>query len=59
MSPRRLIKRNWTQYNKETLIILLREIEWELASDTVQGCWDEFENKLVKIVDEVVPMEVF
>ena len=55
------IKRNWTQYNKEQLIINLRSIDWTIKSDDVQGCWNEIENKLINVIDDddIAPLEKF
>jgi hypothetical protein len=56
IKPIILVKQNCSKYNKETVTHHLREIDWELGSDSVQGCWDEFEHKVVKVVDVVAPM---
>jgi hypothetical protein len=34
-------------------------VSWDLRSDSVQGVWNEFENKLVNAVDELVPTKEF
>jgi hypothetical protein len=47
------IKRNWMRYEKELLLEELREVDWNIASDGVQGCWNEIENILIKIVDKL------
>ena len=59
IKPTILIKRNWSNYKKESLVRGLKGINWDLVSDTVQGCWDEFENKLVRVVDVVAPLVEF
>ena len=59
IKPSIIIKRNWTNYKKETLTRCLKEINWGLTSDSVQGCWDEFENKLIRVVDVVAPLVEF
>jgi hypothetical protein len=53
------IKINWMRYEKELLLELLREVDWNIASDGVQGCWNKIENKLIKIVDKLAPLQEF
>jgi hypothetical protein len=51
------IKRNWIHYNKEQLIVNLRCIDWTIKSEDVQGCWNEIENKLIKVVDSIALLQ--
>ena len=53
------IKRNWMLYTKEKLLQALMSEDWLLHSDDVQGCWNEMENKLIKIVDKLAPLQEF
>ena len=53
------VKRSWTKYNKTVLCHLLREEDWSIQSDTVQGTWNIIENKIVKIVDKLAPEVTF
>jgi hypothetical protein len=54
-----LFKRSWCNYDKSLLCEKLRSVNWEMFSDSVQGVWNEFENKLINIVDEIVPIKEF
>ncbi len=38
---------------------MLRSENWDLQSDSVQDCWNEFESKLVKMVNMIVPLTEF
>ena len=49
------IKRSWLKYTKAALCTMLEEEEWNEVSDTVQGTWNIIENKIVRIVDKLVP----
>jgi hypothetical protein len=49
------IRRSWKNYSKTALCEMLANEDWSCESDTVQGTWDIFENKLVRITDKIVP----
>jgi hypothetical protein len=49
------IRRSWKNYSKTALCRLLANEDWSCESDTVQGTWNVFENKLVRIIDTIVP----
>jgi hypothetical protein len=51
-------RRTWKQYNKERLIHMLSDVDWNIEEDTVQGFWNTFENKLINIVDTIIPMKI-
>ena len=53
------INRDWRKYSKEVLLNELELIEWDLEVNNVQNMWDEFESKLVKVVDKIVPLTRF
>ena len=53
------INRNWKNYNKLNLCVELGKVDWQLRSDSVQDCWNEFESKLVEVVDKIVPLTEF
>jgi hypothetical protein len=53
------IRRNWCNYSKTNLCDMLRSEDWALNRDSVQDCWNEFEYKLIKIVDTIVPLTDF
>ena len=50
-------KRNWKLYSKENLIRKLSTENWEIKKDSVQSYWNEFESKLVEIIDELAPFQ--
>ena len=37
----------------------LASVDWNIGKDNVQDFWNVFENKLIKIVDEIVQMTQF
>ena len=53
------MKRDWRKYSKEVLLGELALIEWITDVNNVQNLWDEFESKLVKVVDKLVPLTAF
>ncbi len=52
-------RRNWKFYNKSLLCQKLREVDWNCSADSVQSCWNDFENKLLKVIDDLVPITEF
>jgi hypothetical protein len=52
-------KRSWCKYSKNELCDKLSEENWDLHSETVQSCWDAIENKIIKIVDLLIPITPF
>ena len=52
-------RRSWQNYSKDNLLNLLKETDWSTHADTVQATWDIFENKLINIVDNLVPETKF
>ena len=57
--PAESIRRDWRNYSKEVLCSKLGVVDWVLDITDVQEYWNVFENKLVCIVDEVVPLVKF
>ena len=53
------MKRDWRKYSKEALLDELALIDWNTNVNNVQNLWDEFESKLVKVVDKIVPLTAF
>jgi endonuclease/exonuclease/phosphatase family metal-dependent hydrolase len=49
-------RRNWKHYNNVCLLLMLAEINWDITDDMVQGFWNSFENKLIGVVDSLIPM---
>ena len=52
-------RRNWKNYNKDKLCEMLGDINWDIDDDSVQCYWNTFENKLIGVVDAIVPMTKF
>ena len=57
--PESVLRRDWRHYSGEILNIKLNQVNWDLDIDDVQGFWNEFESKVIKIVDEIVPLKEF
>ena len=49
-------KRDWRFYSKEILYEKLCSVDWNINIDTVQEFWNEFEFKLISIIDDIVPL---
>ena len=54
-----LMKRNWHFYTKEKLLEALAPVNFHFETDQVQSFWDKFENSLLPIIDNLVPMVPF
>ena len=55
--PNKIVyRRCWKKYNKESLLAILSTVDWSSTDDTVQGFWNSFENKLINVVDSIIPM---
>ena len=52
-------RRNWMFYDSSRLCQKLSDVDWSCNADSVQTCWNDFENKLLKVVDELVPITQF
>ena len=53
------ICRDWRNYSKDLLCDKLSNINWDIDVCEVQQFWNVFENLLIKVIDEIVPMTVF
>ena len=51
------IVRNWSNYNKEKLIQLLKGINWEIDCLEVQYFNNELEQKLMSVLETLIPFE--
>ena len=49
-------KRSWKGYSKESLCQSLADTDWNIENDDVQGYWNEFENRLINVVDNILPL---
>ena len=52
-------RRDWRAYSKEKLNVKRSLIDWSIGVDDVQEYWNVLENKLINIVDEIVPLKTF
>ena len=55
-SPSVTWKRGWRKYSKDQLCQKLTQLHRNFTSDSVQAYWNELENQLVNVADELVPM---
>ena len=51
--------RDWRNYSKDLLNTKLAGVDWNINISDVQQYWNMFENLLINVVDEIVPMAVF
>ena len=51
-----ITRRNWSNYNKQTLLNTLKNFNLEIDCVNVQQYWNCFENILINVVDEIVPI---
>jgi hypothetical protein len=59
-SPKKVImKRDWRNYSKDKLIMKLKKLSTLPITDCVQETWNKFENLLINIVDDIVPLVPF
>ena len=52
-------KRDWRFYSKEILHEKPCSVDWNINIDTVQEFWNEFEFKLISIIDDIIPLRDF
>ena len=52
-------RRDWRHYSKDKLCNELCSIAWSNDIDDVQGFWNDFECKLINVVDKIVPITKF
>ncbi len=52
-------RRNWSSYNKTTLCENLALVDWHCDSAEIQSCWNNFENKILEVIDNLVPLTSF
>ena len=54
------MKRDWRMYNKDILIEkLLRNHDTTLQPNNVQCAWNYFENLMINVIDEILPLSPF
>ena len=59
LEPISEMRRDWRSYSKETLNARLACVDWNIEIDCVQQYWNVLENKIVKVVDEIIPLTSF
>ena len=59
LPPTYSYRRNWKNYDKSKLCESLNLVDWSCNADSVQGCWNDFENKLLGVVDCLIPLTCF
>ena len=52
------LKRNWRSYSKALLCNKLSLVDFDVSINNVQECWNDFENKLMAVVDEITPLRI-
>ena len=57
--PKIIVRRDWRHDSAELLNLKLNQVNWEIDIDDVQGFWNEFESKLICVVDLIVPLKGF
>ena len=58
-TPEFTIRRDWRLYTKEILLTKLLNVNLSIDCNEVQQYWNIFENILINIVDEIVPLKEF
>ena len=57
--PEIIISRDWRNYSKDKLVEMLSRVEWSGSAGDVQQVWNDFENKLISVIDKLVPLTEF
>ena len=52
-------KRDWRHNSAEKLNDHLSRVDWNNDANNVQELWNDFECKLINVVDRLVPMSYF
>ena len=59
VKPKVTMKRTWREYSQELLLNRLSGCEFDYSITNVQQFWNNLENKIINVVDEVAPMVEF
>ena len=59
VKPKVTMKRAWREYSQELLLNRLSVCEFDYSITNVQQFWNNLENKIINVVDEVAPMVEF
>ena len=54
--PKISVGRNWSKYSPISLCSKLSHVDWSSKATDVQGLWNDFETKLINLIDELVPL---
>ena len=54
-----ITRRNWRNYSKNELCLKLSGVDWSNNANCVQEMWNDFENKLIEVVDLLAPLSKF
>ena len=54
-----ILKRDWRRYNKDILVNKLQNVNFNLNSNNVQEAWNHFENVIINVIDDIVPIVPF
>ena len=57
--PNRVLKRCWKGYSKELLCAELSKTDFNIQADTPQSYWNQLEQKILTITDQIVPYVPF
>ena len=52
-----ITRRNWSNYSKQTLLNSLKHVDLEIDCINVQQYWNCFENIMINVIDDIVPIE--
>ena len=59
-TPKKVVmKRDWRNYSKDKLILKLQCCSFSTNINCVQESWNRFENVLINVVDDIVPLVPF
>jgi hypothetical protein len=56
---KQILKRDWRKYSPNLLCEPLSKEDWNIGMNDVQEYWNCFENKLINIVNQIVPLRIF
>ena len=59
LPPKITFGRDWRKYTSEKLCESLAGVDWSTEADAVQEAWDDFEVKLITIIDFIVPLSEY
>ena len=53
------LRRDRRNYPKDLLCNALKTVNWSMVIEDLQGFWNDFEFRIIKIIDELIPMCTF